>query len=246
MSFQSASRSASGLRTSSRFFKAGLLAIAAISGFALMGISNEAAAAKFKKIETGQPNTTTVLMNGPINPGDLVKFQKALADVPQNNKIVVMLRSPGGAMSEGLAIGRFVHARMITTVVPQGFGCHSACTAIFLAGRDSETGQPARIMMSGAKIGFHQARYYGLADTITRDKADELQTEIQDSVARLNNYYRDLGIDPEFMELSLSAAHNDIALLSELQALRLGIYVMDTHTGKLMTPAAFKVQATLQ
>ena len=57
---------------------------------------------------------------------------------------------------------------------------------------------------------------------------------------RVNAYFQEIKADPEFLTLMLSAPHRSITLLNEFDALRLGIYVMDTTTQRLTAPAELK------
>jgi hypothetical protein len=152
-----------------------------------------------------------------------------------------MLDSPGGNIDEGVAIGRYVYAAKIATVAIQGPGCHSSCAFIFLAGRDHNE-QPMRIMMKGARVGFHQGAIAALPSNRTYQASDmEVATALgQDIIRRVDAYFHEIKADPEFLTLVLSAPNRSITLLNEFDALRLGIYVMDTATQKLTTPADFK------
>jgi hypothetical protein len=127
-----------------------------VAAVAFAASASAAPAANVTRVDTGLSGTTTLLYSGPVRQGDLVRLQNEVAKVAPGQRIALMLESPGGLVSEGLAIGRYIHANKITTIAIAGPGCASACTQIFLAGRDFATGKPARIMISGAQVGFHQ------------------------------------------------------------------------------------------
>ncbi len=59
----------------------------------------------------------------------------SIIDVALSLKIVV-LNSVGGSVSAGVEIAEAVRQRELTTVVPDGFQCYSACTYILFAGRE--------------------------------------------------------------------------------------------------------------
>ena len=202
-----------------------------------------AAAGQVTPLDIGLRDTTALFFRGPVQAGDLARLQAETAKVAPGRRIVLMLESGGGLITEGLAIGRFVASSKITTSVVAGPGCHSACTLIFLAGRDA-AGKPMRIMMSGARIGFHQAasRQLSETDTVTAAEASAAQTGVQNAIAAIDAYFRDLGIQSEFLTLTLSSPNSTVSLLRELDALRLGIFVMDPSTQKLLTPEGFKQQ----
>lgn len=200
-----------------------------------------AKAAMVYRVHTGDKDVSTLVLRGQIVAGDLGRLQRVTAKVPPSQRIVLMLESPGGSIDEGIAIGRYVYAAKITTVAIQGPGCHSSCAFVFLAGRDPNE-QPLRIMMKGARVGFHQGAIGTLPAGQVYSASDiETATGIgQDIVKRINAYFHEIKADPEFLTLVLSAPHRGITLLNEFDALRLGIYVMDTATQKLTTPADFK------
>lgn len=217
------------------------LGLAALVAGALM--STPADAASVFKVDTGDATTTTLAFRGEIRDGDLARLQALTAKVPSSQRIVLLLDSPGGSVDEGIAIGRYVYATKITTVAIQGPGCHSACTYVFLAGRDINTVQPSRIMMKGARLGFHQTRLSNLPNqTYTAEDINVASALGQDSIKKLDSYFKEIKADAEFLTLTLSAPNSTVALLNELDALRLGIYVMDPQTDKLLAPDQFKEQ----
>jgi hypothetical protein len=200
-----------------------------------------ARAATVYKVHTGDNDFVTLVLRGGIVLGDLARLQGVTAKVPSNQRIVLMLDSPGGNIDEAIAIGRYLYTAKIATAAIQGPGCHSSCAFIFLAGRD-HNGQPMRIMMKGARVGFHQGAIAALPSNRTYQASDmEVATALgQDIIRRIDAYFHEIKADPEFLTLVLSAPNRSITLLNEFDALRLGIYVMDTATQKLTTPADFK------
>ena len=218
----------------------GLAVLAATASLAGAS-STPATAAMVYQVHTGDKDVSTLVLRGQIVAGDLARLQRVTAKVPASQRIVLMLDSPGGSIDEGIAIGRYVYAAKLTTVAIQGPGCHSSCAFVFLAGRDSNE-QPMRIMMKGARVGFHQGAIAALPTNQTYTAADIAKaTEVgQEMVKRVNTYFQEIKADPEFLTMMLSAPNRGITLLNEFDALRLGIYVMDTATQKLTTPADLK------
>lgn len=216
------------------------LCTAALS-LAIMTGGTSSEAASVYPVHNGDSGITTLVFRGQIVDGDLARLQRAVAKVAAGQRIALILESPGGSINEGISIGRYVYASRYTTIAIQGSGCHSACTFVFLAGRDANE-QPMRIMMKSAKIGFHQGAIGTLPTNVNYTAADiEAATEFgQEMVRRVNSYLQEIKADPEFLTMMLSASHRSIALLNEFDALRLGIYVMDPTTQKLTTPSEFK------
>ena len=200
-----------------------------------------ARAALVYTVDTGDTQTATLAFRGDIRDGDLARLQALTAKIPSSQRVVLLLESPGGSVDEGIAIGRYIYATKITTVAIQGPGCHSACTYMFLAGRDVITEQPSRIMVKGARLGFHQTRLSNLPNQNYSVQDIAAATQIsQDSIKKLDAYFREIKADQEFLTLTLSSPNSSVTLLNELDALRLGIYVMNPQGNKLLTPDQFK------
>ena len=92
------------------------------------------------------------------------------------------------------------------------------------------------------RVGFHQGALSSVPANQTYSASDiQTATQIgQEMVKRVNTYFQEIKADPEFLTMMLSAPNRGITLLNEFDALRLGIYVMDTATQKLTTPADLK------
>ena len=239
-----ATRPATGLgrfAASMRRAAASLLSVAAVATGLAGGVAE---AAIVIPVNIGQPDTAALLLTGQIMQGDLGRLQAAVSKVPTGKKIVLLLESPGGSVDEGLAIGRFVYASKITTIAIEGPGCASACSFIFLAGRDS-SGKAMRIMMSGARVGMHHVRVTPNAQ-VSGAEAAEMQTVAQLGIAKLEAFFRELSIPGEFLSMTLAAPANSMNWLREFDALRLGIFVMDPSTGRLITPDVFKRQTAMR
>ena len=87
-------------------------------------------------------------LDGEIGPATAEDFQCALRGTPQARLLV--LNSTGGAVDAALDIAYEVQRLGISTYVPQGSYCFSACTFIFLAGAQRAAIGP---------LGVHQLRY---------------------------------------------------------------------------------------
>lgn len=92
---------------------------------------------------TGEDNTflrklaggsdTVVRVDGPI---DYASADAAINQILSRSVTTVSLNSPGGQVTPALKLARVIHAAGINTRVPEGDECHSACSLIFLAGRE--------------------------------------------------------------------------------------------------------------
>lgn len=103
---------------------------------------------------------------------------------------VVKLSSPGGRVSEAQRIGNLIQSRGLNTFV--GDRCASACTIIFLHGRE-------RIIGSDAQLGFHQPDFPGLS---TAERSALVQDE--------DNRLRRLGVAEAFIRRANSTPPNSM------------------------------------
>ncbi|MCF6272415.1 MAG: hypothetical protein L3J37_04370 [Rhodobacteraceae bacterium] len=78
----------------------------------------------------GALSAQVLVLDGNLESGAAVDFVRALT--PEIT--TVELRSQGGYLAEGVAIGRLIRARGLNTVVPAGARCLSACAEAFLGG----------------------------------------------------------------------------------------------------------------
>ena len=217
------------------------LRAAVLAAICTVGISCTAApihAATVTRVEIASPDTTAFLLSGQLAGGELLALQSEVAKLPSNRRIAVILDSPGGLVSEGLKLGQFFYdAKIATFVFAGGYGCHSACALAFLAGRDAATGKPLRVMMSGARLGFHQfgAKFDNTKTYTKKDMATVVQ-DTQRVMDAIIGYLRAINEDLDFLPLMLRAPHEAITLVNDDEALMKGIYVMEQKTQRIIDP----------
>ncbi len=97
---------------------------------------------------------------GQVAAGDLAKIKARFED--EYGGATLCLDSPGGSFSEALDIAEYLlfHPDSIATRVKTGAVCESACSLIFLAGKQVEEGETYwmtydRTLEPGARLGFH-------------------------------------------------------------------------------------------
>jgi hypothetical protein len=123
-------------------------------------------------------NQTVLLLHGTFGEGSAEKVRRLLAATPTIKTIA--LASNGGRLREASEIAQLARARRLDTYVDTR--CESACTFVFLAGRD-------RAATPNARIGFHRPSFAGV-----NQLAQSLATE------RMLKTYRDAGIPKEFLD----------------------------------------------
>jgi uncharacterized membrane protein YidH (DUF202 family) len=131
---------------------------------------------------------TELEFSGPITVGTAKDFAEMLDGAPQVK--VLHLSSPGGLVREAARIADKVAKRGLTTYVSRE--CSSACTDIFLAGRE-------RFIGNRAKLGFHRASY---GNSVSY-KAYTLAREQR-------NHLLSLGIPADFAEKAVSRVGDSI------------------------------------
>ena len=222
-----------------------LMAAATVAGFLA---ASPAQAANLTRVEIGSPNTTAFLLSGMLVGGDLLKLQAEVAKLPPNRRIAVILDSPGGLVAEGLKLGQFFHeAKIATFVFAGGIGCHSACSLAFLGGRDAATGKRLRVMMSGAKLGFHQ--FGAKFDPAKTYKQKDMSVVVEDAhrvMDAIIGYLSDIGEDLAFLPLMLRAPHESMTFLGDDAALMRGIHVMERDTQRIIDPSNIKSRLASQ
>ncbi len=108
------------------------LAFAIVATIASSGLAQSAEQIGAFTISDSMPEV--IVLSGEFDsrtPGD---FRRALAAQPKAK--VLVLGSPGGIVSSALKVSSLVQSRGMSTAIPNGFGCYSACVYVFFAGRE--------------------------------------------------------------------------------------------------------------
>jgi len=151
------------LRIGGQFFTA---AIPQITEYVrIYGEDEEIGKHRFEVLNGGQELEFT----GGITVGTAEEFERYFDSL--NGLRTVRLTSNGGRVSEARRIAKLINKRNLTTYVPTY--CVSACTDIFLGGRQ-------RLIDPGARLGFHQAYFPGMSEEYRKQM-------IADGVRRLTS-----------------------------------------------------------
>lgn len=134
----------------------------------------------------------TLYYSGPVNVGDFLEMRKAL----RNHSIQrLVLNSPGGNLQEGLKIASSVFDRGISTYIPAGASCESACSFIWFAGDDRHA--------DGA-LGVHQ--FYAAQSGVQVDLRDS-QRATQFITADIVGLLSEFDTPPSVLERMLSTTN---------------------------------------
>ncbi|MFI4890951.1 MAG: hypothetical protein ACHQIL_10505, partial [Steroidobacterales bacterium] len=115
------------------------------------------------------------------------------------------LDSPGGSVEEGLELAALVDKYTLSTFV--GHKCSSACTLVFISGRE-------RVLADGARLGFHRAQGYAW---------DEIRYEDDGATDRLITFVRSKGVAEDFARKAYAVPNSDIWYPSADELLAAGV-----------------------
>ena len=189
------------------------------------------------KIDIGLPNTVALMLRGGYNGNEILRLKSAIADIEPGKRVVAILDSPGGSTEQGEALGRFFYDAKIPTLVLAGSICASACTYAFLGGRDPVTGNPLRILVSGAKLGFHSFTASGLPEkAYSKTDLENISREAQQLVYRNLMHLMHVKAPLEIMKLNTGTKSEEMNFITEGDALDYGIAVLNRETGRLVIP----------
>jgi hypothetical protein len=198
-----------------------------------LACASGALAMDFSKNPVEAENENAILAKGKIEADDAFRFQTYLSKLPQKAITSLYLDSTGGSVQGAMALGRVVNeARIRTYVTGASARCNSACTNIFIAGRDAETGKPYRVKGSANAIGFHNFVPTLEDKPYTAKDAVNIMARAQRTIYSLADFYQDVDADLELLGLGLK--QKDIFLLPNSDALRYGIHVLDSKTNELV------------
>jgi hypothetical protein len=125
-----------------------------------------------------------LMASGTITPGVSEAFAAEIAKRGDYVKTVV-LNSPGGSVSDALAMGRLIRERRLSTEVEAGKLCASSCPLMFVGGQERRAGEKAA-------IGVHQVFAASAPDpNVQRDEMSDAQR----ISARCQRYLGDMGIN---------------------------------------------------
>ena len=187
----------------------------------------------FSKHPNESADENAIVASGDIVPDDAFRFQTYLSKLPKKSLTSLYLNSTGGSVQGAMALGRIVNEVKVRTYVTDPLAkCLSACTNIFLAGRDGETGKPYRVKGSNCRLGFHNFVPVLQDKSYTAKDAIQILARAQTTIYDIANYFQEIDADLELLGLGLK--QKDIYYLQNQDALRYRIHVLDAQTQELV------------
>ncbi len=153
-----------------------------------------------------------LMATGTITPGSSESFA---AEVGRHSEYIktVVLNSPGGSVTDALAIGRLIRERKFATEVEPGKFCASSCPLVFAGGVERRAGD-------GATIGVHQVAAIRL--TANGAPRDEMSLA-QNISARCQRYLGDMGVSLQVWVHAMETPHDKLFVFrpDELKSLKM-------------------------
>jgi hypothetical protein len=194
---------------------------AAVASLLLAMIATTAQAANIEVTVFARNQLARVTVQGSLLAGDGDKFQEKTNSL---REAMVVFQSDGGAVFEGIKIGRIIRQKDFATLVAGR--CASACAVAWLGGTH-------RYMATGAQIGFHAAY----------DAQSRQQTGYANAL--VGGYLRELGLSDGAIAYITVAAPNEMAWLTTDTARLYGIDMTIVAASALPPPLPPLDPATL-
>jgi hypothetical protein len=157
------------------------------------------------RVTSGDGSLSTVLVLGPIEAGDSQKFGALTQGL---SRALVVFGSPGGLLTEGLAIGEQLRQAGFASAVAENTLCASACALAWLGGRP-------RLMRDSSRIGFHAA--------YTEHGTDKRESGVGNAI--IGAYLTNMGLGLDAIRYMTTPGPDEVQWLSTRDALRIGIDV---------------------
>src|SRR5258707_6657596 len=167
------------------------------------------------------------MATGTITPGSSQSFA---AEVGKRGDYVktVVLNSPGGSVTDALAMGRLIRERKFATEVEAGKYCASSCPLVFAGGVERRAGD-------SATIGVHQvAALPSLANGPPRDE----MSVAQNISARCQRYLADMGVSLQVWVHAMETPHDRLFVFKPDELKSLNMVTAAPASAPASAPAA--------
>lgn len=184
-----------------------LLALIVFVAAVLLAVPRSAHALTFTTMAVPVGSPPEIRASGAILPGDADQLAATLLSLERQGSLsaaglraIVSFDSRGGALDEGMRIGRLLRKVGAGTLIRAGDRCLSACAMAFVGGTmlGAEGAEPYRRLEIGGELGFHA--FYAMRDPDSRDAAGSRArgvTEGRATSAIIIAYVMEMGVDPE-------------------------------------------------
>lgn len=156
------------------------------------------------------PDGKVIVIKGMLGEGAAEKFRQIVEAAPAASS--VHLESGGGRLLEAKKIAELVRARHFNTYTEAM--CASACTYIFVAGKE-------RAATPNARIGFHQPSFIGLDADVQKEASGEMA-----------EVYRNAGLPETFIQRAQATAAQDMWFPSRAELIQAKVLTRITLGGE--------------
>src|SRR6266446_3062368 len=173
-----------------------------------------------------------LMATGTITPGSSQSFA---AEVGKRGDYVktVVLNSPGGSVTDALAMGRLIRERKFATEVEAGKYCASSCPLVFAGGVERHAGDRAT-------IGVHQvAAVRSAANGPSRDE----MSVAQNISARCQHYLGDMGVSLQVWVHAMETPHDKLFVFKPDELKSLNMVTEASASAPVAGPATTKTRA---
>jgi hypothetical protein len=177
-----------------------------------------------------------IYLTGEITAKTAESFEKALAQVHQHRRLIIVIDSLGGSVSAAMRIGRLIRNTGGRTVVGSGATCASACVLVFGAGLSRVVGAlvyrsliladdwEPEVVRVPAKIGIHRP---ALADAPPDTDMTSVKTAAESVEKGLREYAGQMNISPRLIDDMLTTPPEQVRWLSEQDRQNYGLGFLD-------------------
>jgi hypothetical protein len=167
-----------------------------------------------------------LMATGTITPGVSEAFA---AEVGKRGDYIrtVVLNSPGGSVTDALAMGRLIRERKFATEVEAGKYCASSCPLVFAGGVERRAGDKAA-------IGVHQVAAISSASAMPRDEMDVAQR----ISARCQRYLGDMGLSLQVWVHAMETPQDRLFIFKPDELKSLNIVTTGATPAATSAPAA--------
>jgi hypothetical protein len=170
-----------------------------------------------------------LMATGTITPGTSQSFAAELDKRGDYIKTVV-LNSPGGSVTDALAMGRLIREKKFATEIEAGKYCASSCPLVFAGGIERRAGE-------AAIIGVHQvAPISSAASGASRDEMSVAQA----ISARCQRYLGDMGVSLQAWVHAMETPHDKLFVFKPDELKSLNMVTAAPASAPIVGPAAAK------
>jgi hypothetical protein len=173
-----------------------------------------------------------LMATGTITPGSSQSFATEVGRHSEYIKTVV-LNSPGGSVTDALAMGRLIREKKFATEVEAGKYCVSSCPLMFAGGLERRAGDRAT-------IGVHQVA--AIASAANGPPRDEMSIA-QNISARCQRYLAGMGVSLQVWVHAMETPHDRLFVFKPGELKSLNIVTTAPVSAPVAGPATAKTRS---